>query len=366
VFVKHFDMPVDDTKSAVRKRLETRLLVMAADGSAYGVTYKWRADESDAELLDGAVAETIAVKTAAGRRQQTWTYPSRADCLACHTAMAGWVLGVNTRQINRPCPDGGGENQLARWSRMKMFNRQLSDTDIAVCGRLFPLDDHAANLGDRARSYLDANCAYCHRPLHMQQLFDARFETPLRLQRLVDAPAYRGGHGAEGSALLIEPGRPERSLLLQRLLACDGEQMPPLGRSIPDHAAAAVIAAWIDDIAYQRTLWCGKGTGLSVLALGLGATATFWLRGWWLRREVRPLYARLLAGVPFTVAVAACLAIPLTTRDQGDAATLLAIINGSAATLGLLAIEWRWRSLKSPQQRGQADDSPEYRESRAA
>jgi hypothetical protein len=276
--------------------------------------------------------------------------------------MAGWVLGVNTRQINRPCPDGSGpngsgENQLARWSRLKMFNRQLSDADIAGCGRLSPLDELTASAGDRARSYLDANCAYCHRPLHMQQLFDARFETPLQLQRLVDAPAYRGGHGA---ALLVEPGRPERSLLLQRLLACNGEQMPPLGRSIPDHAAAAVIAAWIDDIAHQRTLWLGKGIALSVLALGLGATATCWLRGWWLRRGVRPLVARLLAGVPFSVAVAACIALPLTTRDQGDAAKLLAIINGGTAAFCLLAIEWRWRARNSPQLHGQADESTGY------
>jgi len=347
VFIKHFDLPVDDTNAAVRERLETRLLVIARDGSAYGVTYKWRADASDAVLLDGALTESVRVKTASGHREQVWTYPSRSDCLVCHNAMAGWVLGVNTRQMNRPCPDGGAENQLARWSRLGMFNRALSADEISQCGRLFALDDSTASVADRARSYLDANCAYCHRPLHLQQLFDARFETPLRLQRLVDAPAYRGGN--QGGTLLIDPGRPHRSLLLQRLLACDGERMPPLGRSIADHAAATVVAAWIDDIAYERRLWFAKGIALAVIGLSLSAAATAWLRGWWLRRGLRPLFARLLAGVPFTLTLAACLAIPLTTRDQGNAARFLAIVNGGFALFCLSAIEWRWR--RTPQQR---------------
>ncbi len=51
VFVKTFEMPLDAAQPQRVRRLETRLLVRDRDGGVYGVTYKWRADLSDADLL---------------------------------------------------------------------------------------------------------------------------------------------------------------------------------------------------------------------------------------------------------------------------------------------------------------------------
>lgn len=65
VLVKHFELPVDDTNPAVRRRLETRLLVRTADGASYGATYKWRADNSDADLMDSGLTENIPIHIAA-------------------------------------------------------------------------------------------------------------------------------------------------------------------------------------------------------------------------------------------------------------------------------------------------------------
>src|SRR2546425_5082850 len=56
VFVKHFDMPADASRQKPR-RLETRLLVCAADGGVYGASYKWRADQSDADLVTDPITQ---------------------------------------------------------------------------------------------------------------------------------------------------------------------------------------------------------------------------------------------------------------------------------------------------------------------
>ena len=80
VLVKNFELPTDATNPSAKRRLETRLLVRDSAGGVRGVTYKWRADESDADLLPTSVTEDIPIKTATGEvRHQTWYCPSRND-----------------------------------------------------------------------------------------------------------------------------------------------------------------------------------------------------------------------------------------------------------------------------------------------
>ncbi len=123
VFVKTFELPVDAAQPQRTRRLETRLLVVDRDGGVYGVTYKWRADLSDAELLPAGLNEDIAVRDAGGPHVQSWYYPSREDCLVCHNSHTKGVLGPKTRQMNRVLryPDGVTENQLQRWNRLGCF-----------------------------------------------------------------------------------------------------------------------------------------------------------------------------------------------------------------------------------------------------
>src|SRR5204862_7457415 len=64
IFIKHFDLPVDDRNAAITRRLETRLLVREANGAVYGVTYKWRRDNSDAEFLRSSLSAEVTIPNA--------------------------------------------------------------------------------------------------------------------------------------------------------------------------------------------------------------------------------------------------------------------------------------------------------------
>src|SRR5204862_323012 len=157
VLVKHFEM---DTTAGTR-RLETRVLIQESAGVWAGYAYEWNSAQTDADLLAGA--DTIALTTARGA--QTYQVPSRADCLRCHTGAAGFVLGVRTLELNREfayAAPGVTDNQLRAWNHVGLF---AQDIGAASGYRAMPDPaDTAAPVADRARAYLAANCAQCHRP----------------------------------------------------------------------------------------------------------------------------------------------------------------------------------------------------------
>ncbi len=164
VFVKTFELQTNDSDPDALLRLETRLLVRDTNGGVYGVTYKWRADYSDADLLTNSLTEPIFIQTAEGGYTNLWYYPSPSDCLQCHTAPANYVLGLNARQLNRTLTYSNGvtDNQLRALNRIGLLYPALNESGITNIEALSALTNTAASYQQRARSYLDANCAQCH------------------------------------------------------------------------------------------------------------------------------------------------------------------------------------------------------------
>ncbi|HEY3860406.1 MAG TPA: chitobiase/beta-hexosaminidase C-terminal domain-containing protein [Verrucomicrobiae bacterium] len=244
VFVKQFELATNESQPEQRRRLETRLLVRAAGGSVYGATYKWRADNSDADLLSTNLSENIVIQTPHGTRNQSWYYPSREDCRTCHTDRAGGVLGVKARQFNPVL--------LRSWNHQGLFNPPLTDAALADCQFLAGPSDTSRSLEDRARSYLDVNCSNCHRPGGTVAYFDARFDTPLDKQGLIDGPVLID-EGID-HARIISPNDPWRSILFMRADTTEAFKMPPLARQTIDQNGMDVLRQWIDSLPGRHTL----------------------------------------------------------------------------------------------------------------
>ena len=249
MFVKNFDLGLDAANPGTKRRLETRLLVCDARGGVYGAVYKWRADGSDAELLSSSATETIQVKSAMGEvHEQTWYYPSRQDCLTCHTAGAGGVLGVKTRQLNRPFsyPSGVTDNELRTWNHLGLLTPAFKDEELQKFAALAAAGDTARSLQDRARSYLDANCAQCHRPGGTVANFDARYDTPLDKQALIDGPVLID-QGIDRPRV-ISPHDIWRSIAYMRVDTTGDIRMPPLARETIDQKGVQLLGEWINSL----------------------------------------------------------------------------------------------------------------------
>jgi uncharacterized repeat protein (TIGR03806 family) len=252
VFVKHFEMALDERQPDVRRRLETRLLVAEASGSYYGITYRWNDEQTDATVVLSKEIEPLSFVDAAGAPEtHDYLYPGPKDCTTCHSASAGSVLGVHTRQLNKYfsyAADAPAVNELVAWSGWGLLDTHFDDTAAALAPRLTALGDESASLEDRVRSYWDGNCALCHTgTTGTVKGWDARYSTALDNEGLDHAPS-RARSDVEATRL-IEPGYPEQSLIYLRGDTSEASlKMPPLGRYRIDEQYIDVLGRWISSL----------------------------------------------------------------------------------------------------------------------
>jgi uncharacterized repeat protein (TIGR03806 family) len=247
VWIKHFDLELTNGVPESARRLETRLLVRTTTG-VYGVSYRWDDSLTNATLApEEGLDESITIHDGEAVRTQVWRYPSRNECLTCHTPVAGYVLGFNTSQLNRSFDySGATQNQLRALCDAGYFSSSL--TNFHTMPALARPTNAAVSLDYRVRSYLAANCVQCHQPGGAALgHFDARLSTPLSSAGLIDGELVDPMGNSENR--VIKAGVPERSVMLTRIANLDSRHMPPLSTSVLNQEAIELIRAWITDSA---------------------------------------------------------------------------------------------------------------------
>ncbi|RRQ48857.1 PKD domain-containing protein [Maribacter algicola] len=256
VLVKHFNYPIDDTDPNVTRKIETRFSIKGTNGQFYFLTYKWNATETDATLVDMTVGDnaTISVATSGGgTRNVNWLYPNNAQCIECHSPALGGSLGPRTRFLNKDFDyaekSGTVGNQLVTLSALGILNQTITDLDTPGYLTHKAMDDLNASLDERARSYLDNNCAYCHQPATGNASpIDLRLSNSLAQTRVLTTI----GNNIPGEPTInyiVVPGDAANSQLYHRANSLTpGVKMPPVAKGIIDTEGVALLEAWINQL----------------------------------------------------------------------------------------------------------------------
>jgi hypothetical protein len=242
------------------KLVETRLLMHFDATTWVGYSYKWDEAQTDATLVG---TDRDEVNFATGKRTVDWHYPSRMDCLTCHTSDTGnrkyAVLGAETAQFNRVV---GGSNQIDKLAALGAFESPVAKPyKVAL---VTPTTSQiggpppSATVEQKATSYLHANCSFCHRPpddvyCATDPCLDLRFGLPLASRNLCDVLPAKGLFGLTDPKTLA-PGHPERSIMSVRMKqpADDNSgrhgRMPLIASYVVDQQAVDLIDSWITSI----------------------------------------------------------------------------------------------------------------------
>jgi hypothetical protein len=141
-------------------------------------------------------------------------------------------------------------HQLRTWNGIDLLTRSREKVKTIRPSLFFDFDalvdpyDASEDLNDRMMSYVDSNCAHCHRPYMMRTALDLRWGVDELQRHLYETEAVNPMNGTR--TLLVNPANPDASELLNRVASeASGSRMPPLSTSVPDQKAIKLIRQWI-------------------------------------------------------------------------------------------------------------------------
>jgi len=249
VLVKTFYYPVDYRQPGRGRRLvETRLLVHEENGwKAY--PYVWNDEQTEAVLEVAGEVRAVAWTDEKGKKQELqYAVPNVNQCKGCHVSGGRMTpIGPSARQLNGNFTyDSGTENQLVHWKRLNWLEKLPTISEVPK----LPIwnDPVTGTVTERARAWLEINCAHCHHangPARTSGL-DLSFRQANPTLLGIRKTPVAAGRGSGGRQYDIVPGHPEQSILVYRLESTDpGVMMPELSRKLVHQESVELVKEWI-------------------------------------------------------------------------------------------------------------------------
>lgn len=235
--------------------IETRMLAKDPFDKKWKVmNYLWNAEQTDAiKHITGAKVPVTLLNDDGNPVSTVYQVPNTNDCKRCHIKNDVLIpIGPKARNLNIT-PESQGVNQLSRWASAGIINGL---PDLSQIEQLPDWKDSVHfNLEQRARAYLDVNCAHCH-----TKGGDA-YNTGLFLEYEQKEPHYLGimkepvsaGAGAGGMNFDIIPADAKHSILAYRMNSKEpGTAMPELARTIVHTEGVRLITDWINKMPKRK------------------------------------------------------------------------------------------------------------------
>lgn len=225
--------------------VETRVLVKR-NGLWEAYPYVWDFEQKDALLQVAGFDRNVQWQRSQDQSLAiSYLVPNMNQCKSCHEHKQQLVpIGLTARQLNRHNPVLG-DNQLNWLVKQGWLKHAENPSEWPA---LANWEDVSAGLDQRARAYLESNCAHCHRPqgpARNSALNLLASETNKAALGVGKTP-IAAGKGSGGLKFDIVPGAPEQSIMVYRMQSAEpGVMMPEIGRQLVHHEGVALISDWI-------------------------------------------------------------------------------------------------------------------------
>jgi uncharacterized repeat protein (TIGR03806 family) len=247
ILIKNFYYPADFRKPTENIRiLETRLLILE-NGIWKALPYIWNDEQTEAYL--DVAGKTINVSWThfdGSQKELAYSVPNMNQCKSCHMRSDKIMpIGPTARQLNG---EAQGKNQLEYLASLGLLQDMPM---LSTVPKLADYENQEATLNDRARAWLEVNCAHCHRSdgpaktsgLHLLADVTNTFEMG------IGKPPVAAGRGSGGRKFDVVPGDPEASILYYRINSTDpGVMMPELGKKMIHAEGVEIIKRWISEM----------------------------------------------------------------------------------------------------------------------
>jgi uncharacterized repeat protein (TIGR03806 family) len=264
VLIKSFGFPDDDRKaSPLVTWVETRLLVNTPTGWQTN-TYLWDDAQQHATLSNAGLSRAVTwIWPDGGVMSAQYEVPiAPTQCEECHKYTdQNYVttiipIGPKARQLNKSYGYGSGvENELAHWIDAGILGAAPDPSQWP----LLPVwdDPTTGTVEQRARAYLEGNCAHCHNGIaggpaggtaSASGLWLDYAQTDLNHVGICKTPAA-AGPATGGDNFDIDPGDPDASIVVYRMASTTTQvEMPQIGRSVVDVYGLGLVTEWISEM----------------------------------------------------------------------------------------------------------------------